>query len=154
MSRRAVYLDANFLVDWLVRKEPVLRKRARSLLARLLTQFDMFVISPLVIDEFWKGIKEEIDVNRTHSYSADFLQRQLESCTTTILNYHKIQVVQFQDPRTGITVALGLLQKFSLKPRDAFHIAIMQDHQIVTLVTRDDELVKKASKLSIEVVVP
>ncbi|EKD95781.1 MAG: hypothetical protein ACD_24C00334G0004 [uncultured bacterium] len=143
------YLDANFLIDWLIRKNPNLKKRARILLAKLLAQFDVLAISPLAVDESWRVIQKEIFPSK--SYADGMLSSEVEIFTEHILNYSKIKVVQFQNPENGIKDALYRLKTFSLQPRDSFHLAIMRDNNITVMVSRDDGLVKRQSLLGISI---
>lgn len=149
---KIVYLDANFLVDWFIRKQPTLKKRARVLLARLLAQFDTLAFSPLTVDESWKGIKEEIDSERVYPYSKDLIFAKLENFTEKVLTHSKTEIVQLQDPHEGVRYALNFLKQFSLEPRDAFHLAIMKDNGIIFMVTRDNKFIKKQSQMEIKIV--
>ena len=151
-SDKVVYLDANFLVDWSVRKEPELRKRARIFLAILSRSFDFLCFSPLTIDEFWKGIKIEL-AGRGASYSDEFVFLNLKIFTEKILSHKKMRVVQLQNPQKGIGQALTILKEYALEPRDAFHLAIMRDNSINKIVTRDkDDFIKKQGLMGIQVV--
>lgn len=153
-NSKVIYLDANFLVDWFIRKQPTIKKRARILLVKLLTQFDILTFSPLTIDESWKGIKEEIDIKRFHSYSEDIIFSQLENFTKKILTHNKMKIVQLQNLRDGILYALNLLRRFLLEPRDSFHLAIMKDNEIIFIVTRDEKIIKNQSQIGIKVIMP
>lgn len=146
-----VYLDANFLVDWLVRKDPSLRKRARRLLARLLQQFDGLAFSTLTIDEFWKVIKEEL-ARRGTSCSDPKLFARIDLCTRKVLSGPKVRVVQFGDPANGIITALCTLKKHVLEPRDSFHLAIMRDNGISVMATRDRKFINRQVAMGIRVI--
>lgn len=146
-----IYLDSNFLVDYFVRKEPELKKRARILLAKLLKQFDILFYSPLTIDEFWKGIKMEIAYNKQMSYSNDYIFSQLEVFTKKILAYEKMEAIQFQNLKNSIKIALFILKEFSLLPRDAFHLAIMRDNDITAMVSRDKKFIMRQHEMGIKV---
>lgn len=143
------YLDANFLIDWLIRKDPALKKRARILLAKLLSRFDVLALSPLAVDESWMAIKKETSPSK--SYVEEALSSKVEIFTDHILNYGKIKVIQFQNPESGIKDALHHLKTFSLQPRDSFHLAMMRDNNITVIVSRDDDFIKKQSDLGISV---
>ncbi len=151
---KVIYLDANFLVDWFVRKQPTIKKRARILLVKLLTQFDILTFSPLTIDESWKGIKEEIDTEKLRPYSEDSIFSQLENFTKKILTHNKMKIVQLQNLQDGILYALNLLRRFSFEPRDSFHLAIMKDNEIIFIATRDGKIIRNQSQIGIKVITP
>lgn len=150
---KIVYLDANFLVDWFIRKQPDLRKRARALLAHFFSRGIILALSSLTIDEVWKGIKEEIKEEKEITYWDERVFFSLQDFTKKILeNPEKIHIIQFQNLQSSIMEALNNIQVFHLQPRDAFHLAIMKDNEIMAIVTRDEKFIKQQSKMGIKVI--
>ena len=48
--------------------------------------------------------------------------------------------------------ALGFMEKYNLKPRDAFHLAVMENLQLVTIVSDDSDFdsIKNIRRLKLE----
>ena len=155
---REVYLDANFLVDLSVRKQSALKRRALILLAQFLSHNVILVISPLVIQEMWIGIRKEKDPQRQFSYANGVIFLDIQKFTKEILENKiiskHIKIIQLNNIQEGILKALNYLKEFQLEPRDAFHLSIMKDNGITTLVSRDEKFFNQQSQMGIEVIHP
>lgn len=150
MNEKIIYLDANFLVDLSVRKEPELKKRARILFAEILKNFDILAFSPLTIDETWKAIK--LEISQKHSSYAEYpIFSELERFTENVLNYKKMRIIQFKNPAEGVRGAMVALRSYSMMPRDAFHLSLMRDNEISAIATRDDKFIKRQNEMGISV---
>lgn len=148
-NQREIYLDANFLIYWFINKEPTLQKRARLLLAAFLADKKELYSSALAFDETWWGIKNEYNQqkNVNLSCSDDLIFSELEKFTNAILS--KLSLIQLVDIRGGIIEAINYIKDFGLKPRDAFHLAIMKHNNITTIATDDDDFIKKQQLMNI-----
>lgn len=150
MKSQTVYLDANFLVYCLVSKTPKLKRQARILLAKLLAKKAALALSPLTFDEAWEGIRKTIDI--TFSHFSDEIYLRLEEVTDQILSHPSFKVIQLKNAPKGVENALENIRKFCLRPRDAFHLAIIRSNDISVMVTSDKKFIDQQSSMGIEVV--
>lgn len=148
-DQKEIYLDANFLVYWFISKEPELKKRARLLLVSFLTTKKGLYSSALAFDEAWWGIKNEYNHQKgvKLSCSNELVFKELERFTNLILP--KLNLIQFLDVRNGIVEALNYTKVFGLKPRDAFHLAIMRHNNITMIATDDGDFIEKQASMDI-----
>lgn len=157
------YLDANFLIAYSGKniKQPLIHKRAKILFAKLLAEKKQIMVSPLVFDEAWFGIRKEVAPKKTLNKNRLFISAllnkiglrllnegiinfacfeiidRLRSFNNFLLSLENFKVVQFNNPRDGIKRALDNIKKYKLQPRDAFHLAYMQDNNVNDFITRD-----------------
>ncbi len=55
--------------------------------------------------------------------------------------------MQFNNEINGINGALINIKKFKLRPRDAFHLAILEDNSIAHLISDDKDFIKNKDKI-------
>lgn len=148
-SQKEIYLDANFLIYWFIGKEPELKKRARLLLVEFLTTKKELCSSALAFDEAWWGIKNEYKYQKKVNLSCfdNLVFNELKKFTDLILP--KLNLIQFVDVRNGIIEAMNYIKTFELKPRDAFHLVVMKHNDITTIVTDDEDFIKKQQSMNI-----
>lgn len=132
---KRVYLDSNFLVEWFINKEVSYRKGARLLMARLIANKSRMFASGLVFDECWNSIRKEMDSKRAAWDEKIYFE--LTRFTNKVLE--KAEIVEFKNKENGVKKPLANIQEFKLRPRDAFHLAIMMDNKINTIITNDDD---------------
>lgn len=132
---KSVYLDTNFLIYWFFSKNPRLRKKVRLLVAYLLARDATLYVSPLTLDESWNGIRKEIDINK--SADDQLIHPELQKFTAKVLSYTTI--LQLITPLNGTNLALDNIKQYSLKPRDSFHLAIVQQNNIEMIITSDKD---------------
>ena len=149
-NRKVIYLDANFLVYWWVCKKPELKKRAQILFAQLRANQFILALSPLTFDESWNAIRKELNV-KLSCYDPRVFE-QIQNLTSFILSTSFFQMVQFKNLHSGIKEALNNIKQFQLRPRDAFHLAIMKDNNIHKMVTNDPKFISQQSKMEIRVI--
>ncbi len=169
-NNTTVYCDANFLVAYGAEKvkEPAVQKRAWILFAKLLVNNCKITASPLSFDEAWLGVRREADPKKklwlrdkvdvllrkcgvrlvgqtTQEFSYNEIMPTLREFTSKLLSSLKFQVVQFSSAteKSGVTRALDNIEKFGMKPRDSFHLSIMQMNNIEYIVSRDSDFSKK-----------
>ena len=152
IKNEKIYLDANFLIYWFISKKPELRKRARCLLAEFLVGKNELCCSALTFDEAWYGIRKEYNQQNCSELSCNKnpLFEKLENFTKTISL--KVNVIQFGDVKKGIFEALNNVKKFGLRPRDAFHLAIMRDNDLDIIVTDDNDFIRNRDQMDLFVV--
>lgn len=168
-----VYCDANFLVAYGSKetKQIKVQKNAQILFAKLLVNNCRIVASPLTFDEAWNGIRKEAGLKtknnfqRLHykidnllqkcgirfvrsvapGYSYNDVMPTLKEFTSKLLLSSKFQIAQFPvlTEKDGITGALNNIEKFGMRPRDSFHLSMMQKNDVKYIVTRDTDFIKK-----------
>jgi len=121
------YLDANFFIFALLDTTEK-GQRAREIYRNIARGRERAVTSPLAIDEvMWVLIR----AGRKH-----LLRVAVEGVYTT----PNLDVVAFS-PITPLT-ALNLIERYDLKPRDAFHAATMKENKLTRIVTDDEDFDK------------
>ena len=161
-----VYCDANFLVAYGARqtKQPEIQKRAQILFAQLLGNGCTIAASCLSFDEAWNGVRMEAGPKKIKSKTRFLLNTILNRFGLRLINsggiefsYHdvlsdiknftksllvspKFMIMQFpvSQEKTGINKFLDNMDSFKLKPRDAFHLSIIQLSNIGYIITRDN----------------
>ncbi len=139
---KKIYFDANFLIYWFISKKPELKKRARVLLAEFLSNKDNLYSSTLAFDEAWWGIRNEYNQQNNVNLSCydDLVFDELKKFTDAFLP--KLKLAQFTNANNGIMAAMNHIKNFKLRPRDAFHLAIVEDNNIEVLVTGDKHFIE------------
>ena len=139
---KKIYFDANFLIYWFISKKPELKKRARVLFAEFLRNKDNLYSSTLAFDEAWWGIKNEYNQQNNVNLSCcdDMVFSELKKFTNAILP--KLKIAQFTNANNGIVAAMNHIKNFKSDPRDAFHLAIVEDNNIEVLVTDDKHFIE------------
>lgn len=117
----SLYLDANVFVLALAADER--GERARKWLERVQEGGEDAVVSALALDEImWVLMR----AGKAHL---------LEEVVEQIYSLRNCVVVGVD---SSIPMkAVGLIKKYALKPRDAFHVAVMQEHKLKTIVSDD-----------------
>lgn len=135
-----VYLDANFLISYLVpyHKE---NSGAGKLFASLLISGNTLNFSPLSLDETFNGIviearKKKKQISLPHAT----FYKDLKTAVDFLLNHHQLKLCQFENnPTESCLQAVKNIKDFTLQPRDAFHVAYMQDLGINYIVSGDSK---------------
>jgi len=150
IKNQKVYFDANFLIYLSISKKPSLKKQARILFGKLLSNKNKLFLSPLSFDEAWWGIKNEYNIQNSTTLSCcDVpIYSELEQFTTDILP--KAELAQFLDAKKGTKRALEFLSRFRLRPRDAFHLAMMIDNKIFILISDDGDFIRNVKGQKID----
>lgn len=169
-SNTIVYCDANFLVAYGAKqtKQPAIQKRAQILFAKLLTNNCKITASPLSFDEAWNGVRKEVGPKRISNKIYFFLNKTLnklgfyyknsgavefsfgdvsndiKNFTEKLIASPKFIVIQFPVLREkeGINQALDNVDKLKFKPRDSFHLSVMQLNGVKQIITRDKKFEK------------
>ena len=137
-----IYLDANFLVAFFADKHTD-KDSSRKLFFNLLKSNFVLFISPLTLDETWYKIWEiphrEKKLKKEKWPSIKSFYPKIK----VILNELKklpetFRVIQFENSlEVGVNNAAENIGVYGLEPRDAFHLAYMQDLHIETIITKD-----------------
>jgi len=152
-TKTEAYLDANFLIYWCFPKTRRIKQRIRFLLAKILKNYRLFT-SPLSFDETWWGVKRAYNAKFNTSLSCfdEPIFSKLEKFTAKILL--KVKIVQFLKSQEGTVSALQNIKEYELHPRDAFHLALMRDNELATIVTDDPKFIDHQNEIGIQVVAP
>jgi len=170
-----VYCDANFLVAYGAKqtKQPEIQKRAQILFAELLSKDCKIAASPLSFDEAWNGIRKEVGPKKIKNkiyfllnkllnklglyyknsgvigFSFGDVLNDIKNFTEKLIVSPKFVVIQFPtlQEKKGITQSLDNIDRLKFKPRDSFHLSIMQLNNVQYLITRDKKFEK--SKITV-----
>jgi len=126
-----IYLDANFFIFALL-DQTRKGEKARALLKDIITGKNAAVTSALALDEVLWVLRRN---DKKH-----LMRRTIEDIyATPNLEVREVgALIPLQ--------ALSLLEEFSLKPRDAFHVAVMEQLR-VTIIASDDADFDKIKRL-------
>ena len=136
-----VYLDANFLVAYLLSPHSD-SKKAQKLFAKMLIAKTKCVFSALSIDEAMQGIKktlesQESSINLKKGKNHRDYIANIRQTVNILTNDATFRVTQFNDPIKGCNQAVDNIDNYTFRPRDAFHLSYMQDQSITYIVTND-----------------
>ena len=171
-----VYCDANFLVAYGAKaaKQPEKQKRARVLFAQLLASRCKIIASPLTFDEAWLGMRRELGPkvvfgnfrftisklvdkvgmrlknSGTSEFSYSEIFNDLNLFTNRLLDHKNFSVIQFNNTANGVKNALKNINYF--KPRDAFHLAIMNDNSATHLISNDSDFIRNKNRISADII--
>lgn len=179
-SNTVVYCDANFLVAYGAKKikQPEIQRRAQILFAQLLNEGCQIAVSSLSFDEAWNGVRIEVGPKKIKdkfrfllntifnklgvrlinsggiefSYSDVF--NDIKNFTRNLLASPKFMIIQFpvSQEKIGVTQSLDNMESFKLKPRDSFHLSIMQLNHIQYIVTRDNNFSNRTKESGINTI--
>ena len=136
MSKK-VYADANFLVAYFVEGH-IKNDDSVKKMAELLTDKCKFCVSTLALDETWHIIHKYYKSGR--EYRSHF--SEFESIFNKMKDSKNFSFIQFASLTIGITKALENIDRFNLRPRDSFHLAMAEDQRADLLITCDSDLTK------------
>lgn len=130
------YLDSNVLIYFKtedVKQHPL----AVNCLNRLLKSQTNLYLSPLVLDEFLYVVFYLLKKD-TGLQSFALLKKFLND----ILMIPRLTILNPPADNTSQLKIISLMQKYSLKPRDAYHLLIMQTNHIDSFATFDTDFTK------------
>lgn len=130
------YLDSNFLVYIKNENSPYFQ-RASSLICELISKEVVLYISPLALDEFLHSFLMELrQKNYIDIYSG--LQKALDS----ILKLPKLCLINPPVEIEAQKRIVGLMKKYQLRARDAYHLLTMVYNKIDSFATFDSDFKK------------
>ncbi|MDP2649668.1 MAG: type II toxin-antitoxin system VapC family toxin [bacterium] len=151
-QKQEVYIDANFIVAYFVFVHTS-HAKAAILMAQLLSNNNTLCFSPLSLDEAFNKIYEELKKSAPTSlrgYSHAHFFTELKNALDILLQHRQMRLRQFENNlNQGATNALDNVRDFTMRPRDAFHVAYMQDLNIKYVVSKDTGF-DKLSAINIE----
>lgn len=133
-----VYLDANFLVAYLVPNH-VHHGGAGNIMVDLLTSNNTLYFSPLGLSETLHGIiiekkKDPLFAGR----STSSFYTEVKNATDILLVFPQLKLKEFENNMNrGCLNAVDYMRDLNLKSHDAFHLAYARDLGINYIVTND-----------------
>lgn len=151
MSRK-VYLDANVLIAHQVNNHDY-HQQAVKLLDDLWKKGGNLLISSLTMDEFFYGVVfifRSLQPSRKN-YPFSSYASLLSKTVSAILTWEGVELVEFKNNPAELLQTVILIEKYNLRPRDAFHLRIMQQQDITSLATFDQDFndLAKEEKINI-----
>jgi len=137
-SNENIYLDANFLVSYLVPNHDH-STGAGQMMADLISNNNTLYYSPLTFSETLHGIvSEERKQNLAlqNSPQSDFYS-DLRQFADTLLAFPQTKLAQFNNPNRASSNSLEYIRDLNMKSADAFHVAYALDLGIKYIVTND-----------------
>lgn len=120
------YLDANVLIYFVQKKSPFHQKSLSVLTSIIKSKLKLIpVISPLCLDEFLYHIHGKIS------------QKTID--LKSILKIPNLAIVNPSVKPKDQMKVLRLMDKFKLRPRDAYHLLTMQSNKIKYFATFDND---------------
>lgn len=135
-NTKKCYLDSNVLIYWKIGEKKNQKLATDKLLRLRKSNFAIFV-SPLCLNEFILATiisarkdDQETAFERARKALGDVLELPLLSIINPPLDFESQKM------------ALGLMEDYSLRPRDAYHLLTMQFNEVDTFATFDSDFAK------------
>lgn len=145
-----IYLDANFLIAYFVDDHED-HINSKKLLAYLLIKQNTLHFSPLTLDELMMGIHKiknttNIKKDNKKAFPVAHFYPELKQAIEYLLNNSQFRLRQFENNlNDSCLLAFENIKKFTLRPRDAFHVTYMQDWGINKIISKDSKFGKLKS---------
>lgn len=145
-----VYVDANFLI-YLFYEGHNWQERARSWWFRLIAEGTVLAISNLALDETWFSLvsclyKKDNPNKQIHPkrlWWAACVQKYLtvlRNCHNFVTTYSRTGRIRLVGTKyETVEKAFNLMSSVPLMPRDAFHVALLQQENIDAILTIDPD---------------
>jgi len=132
------YLDSNILIYYKNQDSPF-HSQTKTLITHLIINDFYPTISPLVIGEFIHQFRLLLINNKTKS-STVFIN--LTTALKQIFSLPHLEIINPPKSLQSQLKTIALMEKFSLRPRDAYHLLTMKHHQIKYFATFDQDFKK------------
>lgn len=147
-----IYLDANFLIAYFVDNHDD-HNNSKVLFFNLLQQDCVMYISTLCLDEAWYKVYEALqkDVPKDKRKPIKEFYSEIKQILEAIEKLpQNIKIVQFEnDFEAGVKRAVENIGNFNFRPRDAFHLAYMQDLNLQAIITKNKKEFDKVPNLEV-----
>lgn len=137
--KKRCYLDSN-IATYLIDKKSSFHVSALQLLDHLIEQNYYFVISPLVVDEFLYAIRNTFFQQGKKELE---IMRQLKHALTQLLSLSGLEMVYPIGVLQEHGEVVSLMERYTLSPRDAYHLFAMYRNDVHYLATGDTDFTKK-----------
>ncbi|MBI5465633.1 type II toxin-antitoxin system VapC family toxin [Candidatus Gottesmanbacteria bacterium] len=131
------YLDSNFLLYW-KNEDAKQHQECVEILGKLVAKSVKLYISPLVIDEFIHSLKYLLLSRSSSTNYYEILRKTLKE----VLLLPRLEIISSPIDVPSQFQVLDFMQKFSLGPRDAYHLLTITVNQIDSFATFDNDFKK------------
>lgn len=131
------YLDSNFLL-YFKNEDAIQHKETVKVLEKLVNQSIKLYISPLVIDEFIHSLKYLLLSKSSTINYYEYARKVLGE----LLLLPQIEIVSAPTDVSSQFQVIDLMEKYSLNPRDAYHLLIITSNNINSFATFDNDFKK------------
>jgi len=132
---KTCYLDANVLVYYKNEESPFFGK-ASEIIQQLVEDNYRLFVSPLVLDEFLHSIKS---LCQSKKVKKPEIFRLLRRALKDILALPALEIVNPPLAKSAQLRIVSLMKNHSLRPRDAYHLLIIQENNIQSFATFDSD---------------
>jgi len=132
---KTCYLDANVLVYYKNEESPFFGKANETIQQLVEDNYHLF-ISPLIIDEFLHSIKS---LCQSKKIKKPKIFRLLRGALKDILALPALEIVNPPLAKSAQLKIISLMKNHSLRPRDAYHLLIIQENNIQSFATFDSD---------------
>lgn len=133
---KTCYLDANVLVYY---KDPssAFNQISKDIIQKLIEEKWIICISPLTIDEFLYALIGLLKIAGKTNYFV-YLVKYLNS----VLAIPNLKINNPPEDLKKNSKIVGLMKKYSLRPRDAYHLLTILEHKVTHFATFDTDFEK------------
>ena len=132
------YLDSNILLYYIFEDSDYFNDVRDLLISLRVDKFDIY-ISPLTLDEFAHQMDH---LSRTSKHRRKDYYYLLEIMIDTILNMPNLIIINPPISSKKQRKMIELMQKYNLRPRDAYHILTILENDIEYIATYDKDFDK------------
>ena len=136
VNTKTCYLDANALV-YLKDVAAEQHNECVSIITRLITEGYNLYVSPLGIDEFLYVVYFTLRKNKSKT-----VINELKNSLSSILSLPMLTIINPPLQKSSQIEAVEYIERFSLRPRDAYHLLTMKHHKIKHFLTFDRDFDK------------
>lgn len=133
--KKKCYIDSNLLV-YLKDQGSPFHRQAKNILKKLSPIDSELYISPLVIDEFLNSFRKILVKEKI---SKESIYTELDKLLESILDLEHLNIINPPNDKNTNKKVIEIMSKFNLRPRDAYHLLIMQENNIKTFATFDKD---------------
>jgi len=126
------YLDTNILIAHKIEESPHF-SISTTLIQKMIEEEAYLYISPLTIDEFLHPMKYFLGLKYTKVYL------HLKKAVKDIISFPNLSLVNPPAELKSQMKVINFMERFKLRPRDAFHLLIMQTNGIEYFATLDTD---------------
>lgn len=143
----ACFLDSNVCCGYLIPKH-IAHNSCVSLIQNFIQQKYLMCISPLVLDEIIHTIMKDaiIYTKKTRPQALKLAQKSLD----IILNLPQLSLINPPHEIEKQSTVIKFMAKYSLKPRDAYHLLTIKHHRIKYFATLDHDFDNVFAKTSLK----
>ena len=127
------YLDANILAGFTIETSPF-HQSAVNLIISLISNESIIVVSSLGLDEFLQAMRKDFIIRK---FKPDL--QIIKKAFTNILKIANLELVNPSIVKNEHRKVINFMEKYNLRPRDAYHLFIMKSNKIKYFATFDND---------------